>query len=376
MSSAIKKIYQSSQKKMTIFFLEKFFEKKIKQSMKLCPMKPLTKGQEADIKAYFKKHFNREVPTYWHQYSYSRNGLYSEKYIPISVYSSSIIYCLNNYQFSLAYVDKGFYDTLFPDVNRPQTFVKNVNGLFYDDKNAISKEEAIARCSNLKEAVIKPTVLGTWGQGVKLFHTDNGFVPEMNMSVNDLFSRYKKSFIIQSKLEQHPDLARLNPTSVNTLRVMSYRRDNEVIILYAVIRIGRMGKVVDNETAGGIKADIDLQTGRIKGPAFGSPTEKNMPQTDSGAVLDNYLIPSFPEILQFVKDLHFRLPYFRLVGWDISVDTNGNPVMIEWNRSAELSQVAHGPAFGDYTEEILAKALHEENSRFNILSGRNRPSMG
>lgn len=376
MSSAINRIYQSSQKKMTIFFLEKFFEKKIKQSMKLCPMKPLTKGQEADIKAYFKKHFNREVPTYWHQYSYSRNGLYSEKYIPISVYSSSIIYCLNNYQFSLAYVDKGFYDTLFPDVNRPQTFVKNVNGLFYDDKNAISKEEAVARCSNLKEAVIKPTVLGTWGQGVKLFHTDNGFVPEMNMSVNDLFSRYKKSFIIQSKLEQHPDLARLNPTSVNTLRVMSYRRDNEVIILYAVIRIGRLGKVVDNETAGGIKADIDLQTGRIKGPAFGSPTEKNMPQTDSGAVLDNYLIPSFPEILQFVKDLHFRLPYFRLVGWDISVDTNGNPVMIEWNRSAELSQVAHGPAFGDYTEEILAKALHEENSRFNILSGRNRPSMG
>ena len=376
MSSAINRIYQSSQKKMTIFFLEKFFEKKIKQSMKLCPMKPLTKGQEADIKAYFKKHFNREVPTYWHQYSYSRNGLYSEKYIPISVYSSSIIYCLNNYQFSLAYVDKGFYDTLFPDVNRPQTFVKNVNGLFYDDKNAISKEEAVARCSNLKEAVIKPTVLGTWGQGVKLFHTDNGFVPEMNMSVNDLFSRYKKSFIIQSKLEQHPDLARLNPTSVNTLRVMSYRRDNEVIILYAVIRIGRQGRVVDNETAGGIKADIDLQTGRIKGPAFGSPTEKNMPQTDSGAVLDNYLIPSFPEILQFVKDLHFRLPYFRLVGWDISVDTNGNPVMIEWNRSAELSQVAHGPAFGDYTEEILAKALHEENSRFNILSGRNRPSMG
>ena len=376
MNSAITNLYQSSQKKLTIYFLEKFFEKKIKQSMKLCPMKPLTKGQEADIKAYFKKHFNRDVPTYWHQYSYSRNGLYSEKYIPVSVYSSSIIYNLNNYQFSLAYVDKGFYDTLFPDVNRPKTLVKNVNGLYYDDKNAISKEEAIARCSNLKEAVIKPTVLGTWGQGVKLFHTDNGFVPELNMSVNDLFSRYKKSFIIQSKLEQHPDLARLNPTSVNTLRVLSYRRDNEVIILYAVIRIGRMGKVIDNETAGGIKADIDLQTGRIKGSAFGSPTEKNMPQTDSGAVLDNYLIPSFPQVLDFVKDLHLRLPYFRLIGWDISVDTNGNPVMIEWNRSAELSQVAHGPAFGDYTEEILAKALHEENSRFNQLSGRKRPSMG
>jgi hypothetical protein len=211
---------------------------------------------------------------------------------------------------------------------------------------------------------------------VKLFHTDNGFIPEMNMSVKDLFSHYKNSFIIQSKLVQHPDLARLNPTSVNTIRVMSYRRENEVIILYAVIRIGRMGKVVDNETSGGIKADIDLQTGRIKGSAFGSPTEPNMPQTDSGATLDNYQIPSFPQILDFVKSLHLRLPYFKLVGWDISVDTNGAPVMIEWNRSAELSQVAHGPAFGEYTEEILAKALHEKNTRFNQLSGRNRHSLG
>ena len=353
--------------KLKIKQIEKTHEHKIKKSMQLCPMKPLTKGQESDIKTYFKKHFGREIPTYWHQYMYSRNGLFSVKYIPASIYFSSIIYRLNNYQLSLAYVDKGFYDTLFPDVNRPQTFVKNINGFYYDDKNPISKEEAISRCMNLQEAVIKPTLFGHWGQGVKLFHSDNGFVPELNMSVNDLFSKYKMSFIIQSKLEQHPDIAKLNPTSVNTIRVMSYRKDNEVIILYAVIRIGRKGKNVDNETAGGIKADIDLQSGRIKGLAFGSPTEKNMPQTDSGVSLDNYQIPSFPQVLDFVKDLHSRLPYFKLIGWDISVDKSGNPVMIEWNRSAELSQVAHGPAFGDYTEEILANALKEKNTFINSM---------
>ena len=137
-----------------------------------------------------------------------------------------------------------------------------------------------------------------------------------------------------------------------------------MVILYAVIRIGRKGKTIDNETAGGIKADIDLTTGCIKGLAFGSPTEKDMPQTDSGVVLDKYPIPSFPKVLEFVKALHQRLPYFKLVGWDISVDTDGNPVMIEWNRSAELSQVAHGPAFGDYTEEILAETMRLPDTRF------------
>lgn len=367
MNSTITDFFQAYQNKLKIKQIEKNEERKIKKSMQLCPMKPLSKGQEADIRAYFKKHFGREVPTYWHQYLYSRNGLYSEKYIPASIYFSSIIYRLNHYELSLAYVDKGFYDTLFSDVNRPLTFIKNVNGFYYDAKKPITKEEAVLRCLDLKGGVIKPTLFGRWGSGVKLFHTDNGFVPEMNMSVEDLFLKYNKNFIIQSKLEQHPDLARLNPTSVNTIRVMSYRKENDVIIIYAVIRIGRKGKVVDNETAGGIKADIDLQTGRIKGPAFGSPTEKNMPQTDSGVDLNNYLIPSFTQVLDFVKGLHYRLPYFKLIGWDISVDTNGNPVMIEWNKSAELSQVAHGPAFGDYTEEILKDALREKNTFINPL---------
>lgn len=353
--------------KQRIEQVEKRHERKIKKSMQLCPMKPLTKGQEADIKAYFKKNFGREVPTYWHQYLYSRNGLYSVKYIPASIYFSSIIFRLNNCRFGPAYADKGFYDTLFPDVNRPQTFIKNINGFFYDERNSISKEDAISRCQNLSGAVIKPTLFGHWGEGVKLFHTDNGHIPELDISVADLFSNYNRDFIIQSKLEQHPDLAKLNPSSVNTIRVLSYRRENEVIILYAVIRIGRMGKSVDNETAGGIKADIDLMTGRIKGLAFGNSTEKDMPQTDSGIVLDKYLIPSFPQVLEFVKDLHQRLPFFKLVGWDVSVDTNGNPVMIEWNRSAELSQVAHGPAFGEYTEEILASALKERNTIFDRM---------
>ena len=145
MKSTIIKAFQASQNKIKLEHIERVYEREIKKSMQLCPMRPLTKGQETDIKAYFKKHLGREVPTYWHQYLYSRNGIYSEKYIPASVYVSSIIFRLNDLQYSAAYVDKGFYDTLFPDVNRPQTFVKNINGFYYDDRKPISKEEAIYR---------------------------------------------------------------------------------------------------------------------------------------------------------------------------------------------------------------------------------------
>ena len=361
----MKKYIKNALRDYEIRQVEKKYEKTIKESMLLCPMTPLTKGQESDVKAYFKKHFGREIPTYWHQYLYSRNGRWSEKYIPASIYNSEIIHRFNKFQFRHAYVDKGFYDTLFPDINRPKTIIKNVNGYYYVGQSPLTESEAVERCGNLNEAIIKPSLGGTWGIGVKLIHTADGIVTDTNTPVKELFDSYKQSFIIQERMEQHSDMAKLNPTSLNTIRVMSYRRGDEIIILYAVVRIGRSGQVIDNETAGGIKADIDLSTGKIKGVAFGNAKEKNMPKTDVGTVLDGYQIPYFQEVLNTVKDMHYRLPYFNLVGWDMSVDKDGKPTLIEWNRAAELSQVAHGPAFGDLTEEILADAMGRVNTRFD-----------
>lgn len=346
---------------------EKGFQKKIRLAMKSYPMKQLTAGQKAEVKAFFKKHIGREVPTDWHQYFYSRNGLWSEKYIPTSIYNTEILWRLNKFQFRYAYADKGIYDSVFHDINRPCTIVKNVNGYFYDGEHQhpLSEADAVKRCSNLKEAIIKPTLGGTWGVGVKLIQSTNGIVTDTNRSVKDLFASYKQCYIVQERLEQHPDLAKLNPTSLNTIRVMSYHRGNEVIILYAVIRIGRKGQIIDNETAGGIKADIDLQTGRIMGCAMGSPTEGRMPLTDVGTSTDGYQIPCFDKVMETVKEMHLRIPYFNLIGWDMSVDKEGKPTLIEWNSAPQLSQVGHGPAFGDLTEEILDEAMRRDNSRFN-----------
>lgn len=361
MNSSIEKLIQ----KYFISRTEKDFQNKIRQAMKSYPMKPLTAGQKADVKAFFKKHIGREVPTDWHQYFYSRNGFWSEKYIPTSIYNTEILWRLNKFHFRYAYADKGIYDSMFSEINRPRTIVKNVNGYFFDGQHPITKSEAVEKCSNLKEAIIKPTMGGTWGVGVKLIQSSNGIVSDTNLPINDLFASYNQNYIVQERLEQHPDLAKLNPTSLNTIRVMSYHRGDEVVILYAVIRIGRKGQIIDNETAGGIKADIDLQTGRIKGSAMGSPTEARMPLTDVGTPTDGHQIPCFDKVLETVKEMHLRIPYFNLIGWDMSVDIEGKPTLIEWNSAPQLSQVGHGPAFGDFTEEILDEAMRRENSRFN-----------
>lgn len=348
---------------------EKFYEKKIRRSIAALPSVKLSKVQIDEIQDFWQTNFNRKVTTLWHEFYFARTGIFSPKFIPESVYRTSIVYTLNYHPFRNAYVDKGFYDTLFPQDCRPMTYVKNVNGHFYTDKSPITKEEAIRRCSNLESAIVKPTLEGTWGEGVNLIKTKDGKVlnKEEFSTVESLFEHYGNGFIIQERINQHQDIAALNPDSVNTLRVLTYRSGNEVVVLYAVIRIGRKGKSVDNETAGGIKADVDLRTGRIRGCATGTPKEGLIYHTDVGTPIENYQLPSFDLVLEKAKELHLSLPYFNLVGWDFSVNAQGVPIMVEFNRAPDLSQVAHGPAFGDYTEEILQRALNNPNTRQYFL---------
>ncbi len=333
----------------------------IRLKLKQCEVVPLTASQENDIKAYWLRLTGKKVPVYWHTYFYSRNGRFSERYVPTCLYHSDIIFRLNIRQLAMAYTDKCAYDNYFADVFRPSTIIRNINGSYFDSCHPISREEALQRCSHLKSAVIKPSMFGKWGTGVRVFSTDNGYVSEKE-TIEDVFNRFGNNFIVQEKVVQHPEMSRLNPTSLNTLRILSLLYGNEVIILYAVVRIGRKNRVVDNETSGGINADIDLASGRIWDCAYGTPSEKRITHTDVGTLLKGFQIPSFDEAIRIVKDLHLRLPYFHLVGWDFGIDDQGRPVMIEWNRNPDLSQTAHGPAFGEMTEEIIKFALKQPDS--------------
>lgn len=336
----------------------------IRKKLRQCDVTPLTQEQKKEINAYWKKLIGKEIPTYWHEYFYSRNGEFSVRYVPTCLYHSSLIYRLNMRPLTMAYTDKCSYDNYLPDVRRPETIIRNTNGYFFDERHPITKNEALERCRNLKDVVIKPSMIGMWGTGVRIISTNNGRIDEKE-TVEELFDTFKENFIIQKKVIQHPEMSRLNPTSLNTLRVLSYHHGDEVVVLYAVVRIGRKDKLVDNETAGGINADICLDDGHIKDCAYGTPSEKRILTTDIGTVLKGFEIPAFNDVISTVKELHKRLPYFNLIGWDFGVDDSGKPVLIEWNRCPDLSQTAHGPAFGDMTEEIVKFALSQRDT-FNI----------
>ena len=327
---------------------------------KLVNKKELTKEQKKEIQDFYSNLLGYHIPLDYHKYFTSRTGIYSKLYFPTSIYKTDIVGRLNVYPLKRAYTDKNISDIILPNIHQPKVFLKNMNGYFYFEGKPVDRNDAIQLCSNLGEVIIKPSLTGR-GIGVSKITIQNGLTNLDEKSIQEVFDVYKEDFLIEELVHQHPLMTALNPSSINTIRIVTYRNDMEIVVVYTVIRIGRKDKPIDNESAGGISTIIN-QDGTLGKYAYGSPGNDNIEFTDSGVRLEGYMIPSFSNAIDMVKKAHYQLPYFKLMGWDIAIEEDGTPTMIEFNTTPDLSQSANGPAFGEYTEMILKEAKSRNNT--------------
>ena len=322
----------------------------------------LTKEQEKEVQDYYMDMIGKKVPLYCHEYFYSRTGHFTKEYVPNNIYHCELVPKANQHRLQRAFGDKNMCDFLFPGENIVHSILKNMNGYYYFEGKPVSEEEAVSLCQNLEKVIIKPSRQSE-GHGVQMFSAKNGVTDLNGKTVAQLFKEYKKDFLVQDWVRQHEGMAALNPTSVNTMRILSYRSGMEVLIIYSVVRIGRNGSVVDNQCAGGISTTIDKE-GRLGKEAFGGFSTDNIDKTDTGIVLEGYQLPSYDKAIEMVKRLHLKLPFFNLVGWDVAIQEDGEPVLIEFNTNPGLSQSAFKSGMGEYTERIIRELWPRPNTWF------------
>ena len=342
--------------------MKKWEERITKNFKDLETHRKLTKDQKKEVQDFYLDMIGKKVPLYCHEYFYSRTGHFTKEYVPNNIYHCELVPKANIHGLSSAFGDKNMCDLLFPGENIVHSILKNMNGYYYFEGKPVSEEEAISLCQNLDKVIIKPSRKSE-GKGVQLFSSKDGITDLSGKSIGQVFKEYKKDFLIQEWVKQHKGMAALNPTSVNTMRILSYRSGMEVLIIYSVVRIGRSGSVVDNQCAGGISTTIS-EDGRLGKVAFGGFSKDNITKTDSGIVLEGYELPSYDKAIEMVKRLHLKLPFFNLVGWDVAIQEDGEPVLIEFNTNPGLSQSAFCSGMGKYTERIIRELWPRPNTWF------------
>lgn len=323
---------------------------------RVMPANPQVEAEYATtIRSYWRQFRVRTPKKWWFTLFANKDKPFSPKYIPDDMWFSRILPHYSNTILAKAWQDKCIYGLLFPDMRQPVTVVKNIAGQFYDDDlTPLTEAEARERCRDRGRVIVKPSIGSGGGRGIRFFDTD-GLSPE---AAEDIFRQFGRDFIIQEKLTQHPVLDRINPSSLNTLRIITFLHDGQIRILGSTLRMGGAGSEMDNISQGGYQCAVGPD-GRLTGPGMtrGGGKWEYAAAHPCGLAFEDITVPSFAAVLDTVRAHAIRMAHFRIIGWDIAIDATGTPVLIEFNALPGQMQGTNGPIFGDMTDQVLEEVF-------------------
>ncbi len=343
------------------FFLKNVCFRKAYDLKELKTKDKLSKGKPVD-KAAIKQIWNGiRVNDIWSRYyngiERETNDAFDARYIPLDMEACFIDDWFNNTNAALAIDDKNMYDMYFHDVNMPKTVGRIINRTFFDDNyHLISIDSLIDRCSLAKHVIMKPSIGTMAGHGIVFWNEEEG------LDVLKKFLQEHDNYIIQELIHQHEEINKIYSQSVNSIRIVTCNFKGKTEVLSAVIRLGQGGNKLDNASQGGLFCGIN-EDGTLK--KFGySKYGETCTVHPQGAVFADCRIPNFDKCKELVIDLSNRfLRISKLISWDLAVDENGEPTIIEVNLcygGTDIHQIANGPLFGDKTEEVLDSVFRKQ----------------
>ena len=267
------------------------------------------------------------------------------------------------------YNDKNSFGVFINPNDMPKTLFRSIGYKLYDGEyNAVTAEKFYDCFDGVEQVIVKPAKdLG--GRGIAFFERKNGVLVDGNnnpLSMEYLENGYKTDFLIQECFVQSEYMSQFNPTSVNTIRVNTYRDINtgEIHMLGAALRIGAKGSKVDNATSGGVIVGID-DNGKLGNQTYDKYGRAYTVYNDIDFGNNEFVIPNFESVKNFAIKISKQLPHMRLFALDVVLDQTNTPKLIEVNSenfSVKFLQLTKQPVFGKFTDDVIKYCV--ENKRY------------
>ena len=186
--------------------------------------------------------------------------------------------------------------------------------------------------ANTRRIIYKP-LGGNRGFGVEAFDLNSDNMQE----IYDRLTTYPVG-VVEQYVVQHPEMLRLCPSSVNTIRVVTFSSNTQPVtadgkyvdIAYTALRIGGGGSIVDNFHSGGMVSIIDLESGKLITDAADMECNVFTHHPATGVEIKGFQIPYYKEALAMVTEAVTKNKLEGYLGWDIAIAEDG-PLLIEVN---------------------------------------------
>lgn len=337
-SDKLKSVNEKLLSEIRAFFLRNKAHKFRRKVVNKNGNKVVDRNKKRQIKKYSRQVYGSSSYWPWLALYTEIRGEFKKGWIPQDYYRFTL---LKKYNPEIA-IQVSEYKTLdyllFPDFALKPLFMK-IKGNFYSaDGDLVNLSEIRNVLNNFGNDLVIKESHGWQGKQISFIHSKD-------FSVNQ-FSE-NNNFVAQPVLEQHKILRDVHPSSLNTIRVFTYLKDDGTPNLkFAVLRFGIDGSRVDNTSSGGgftyINQNGYCEKWGYKTLGFKIGTKHPNTNIDFNSIK----IPNYAEVLSKCLKSHKKFPYAKFVGWDVAVDIEGIPILIEWNTNTPtlwLSEALIGP---------------------------------
>lgn len=316
----------------------------------------LDKDQLKEASSYYDPYF--KLNPVFHSFYTEKTGKYCVDYIPDDKWFTDIDRFFNNREKARVLDHKSYYEKMFTgvDVKHPETILHRVNNLWYNEKmKRISLAEVEKLVENEETLFVKVSSDSCGGRGVK-YIAGSTILDNFKNETNNCLD-----VVVQKPIKQHPELYKVGANSINTLRIVSLLSKEGVKVYSAILRMGIGDAKVDNASSGGITCGIK-ENGQLKDVAYTMLGEKFDCHPTTKVKFSEVTIPSYKQVIKLVKELHPSIPSFRMVSWDIAIDENAEPILVEVNLcmgQLDFHQLNNGPIFKEDTKKILDEVFNK-----------------
>ena len=236
------------------------------------------------------------------------------------------------------------------------------------DPNTGEMVDVISELNKEGRIIAKPTRSKGGGSGIHSASYIDGkyFFDDISIEVGELKTKLisLKDYIFVQFIHQAKYSSSIFSDTANSIRVATGRwKDGHVSLLYAFHRFGgKKTGAVDNINSGGVFAYIDEKGVLSSGRHITNMSDKLVRHPDTDAQIEGVIIPHWEELVEQLLLAHKHVPYYQFLAWDVVIDENGIPFILEINKGSDLEIQSIKPM----RNETMGRFMRE----YSLLSPR------
>ena len=149
----------------------------------------------------------------------------------------------------------------------------------------------------------------------------------------DLF--VNDNYLVEQCIENCQQLKAFHPQSLNTIRVVTVSNKEKACVFSGVLRVGVGDSVVDNSHAGGISAQINVESGIVETDGADSHGNRYEYHPDSNIQIKGFAIPYWDVIVKTCCEAA-KQSSIPIVGWDVVANDDGTIEFVEGNHRPDM----------------------------------------